>query len=180
MDVVGKEMIMVVNKDRTYEERVSSYKTEALFLTLTVLFLMLLIWRAVVGGLDILTIVFTLFFLFFSFYSLNYRTLVIRMTAQVLKLRFGIITWTVDMDNIEACSQDETSLWRIGGAGVHFSPIQGRYRAMFNFLEYPRVIISLKIRKGLVWDIAFSTEYPDVVLQFVQEAINKEQSATVT
>jgi hypothetical protein len=84
------------------------------------------------------------------------------------------------MDNIEGCRQDETPLWRIGGAGLHFSPIQGRYRAMFNFLEYPRVVIALKIRKGLVRDVAFSTQYPDIVIQFVHEAINKEQSATVT
>mgnify|MGYP000900013350 CR=1 FL=1 len=32
---------------------------------------------------------------------------------------------------------------RYGGAGIHFMSIRGRYRASFNFLEYPRVVIAL-------------------------------------
>jgi len=156
--------------NHTFNERVSSNRTEALFLVLTLLFLVLSIWRVNAIGLDILTAVFFGLFSFFLFYSLNYRTLIIRLTPETLELRFGLFTWTIATDNIENCSLDDTSMWRIGGAGIHFSPIHGRYRAMFNFLEYPRVVIALKKKRGLVRDIAFSTHRPDEVLWFIQEA----------
>jgi hypothetical protein len=39
---------------------------------------------------------------------------------------------------------------------------------MFNFLEYPRVVLALKQRKGLVRDIAFSTRRPQEVMRLIQ------------
>lgn len=72
------------------------------------------------------------------------------------------------MDNIDYCFLDETSLWRIGGAGIHFSPIGGRYRAMLNFLEHPRVVVALKQKRGPVRDISFSTRHPEQALSFIQ------------
>ena len=128
-------------------------------------------------GLDILATVFLVFFLFFLFYALNYRTLIIRLTPEVLKLRFGIFTWTIATDNVESCFLDEVSLRRIGGAGIHFSSFQGRYRALFNFLEYPRIVIMLKNKKGPVRDVAFSTQRPDEVLRFIQEATSVKSAA---
>jgi len=86
------------------------------------------------------------------------------MNEDELSLKFGLFTWQIPLDNIETCFIDETSLWRIGGAGIHFSPMGGRYRAMFNFLEHPRVVVCLKEKKGPVRDIAFSTTHPDKVM----------------
>jgi hypothetical protein len=40
---------------------------------------------------------------------------------------------------------------------------------MFNFLEYPRVLIKLKVKKGLVRDIAFSTKLPEEVIRLLNE-----------
>jgi hypothetical protein len=161
--------------DCIYEEKISSKRTETLFVTLTLLFLLLFAWRAMVAGLGLLTIVFFLLFSFFFFYSFNYRTLIIRLTPEFLKLTFGIFTWTVPLDTIKDCYFDDTPMWRIGGAGIHFTSIRRRYRAMFNFLEYSRVVIMLKEKRGPVWDIAFSTRQPERVKRFIREAISEDE-----
>ncbi len=48
--------------------------------------------------------------------------------------------------------------------------IRRRYRASFNFLEYPRVVIAFKRKVGPVQDISFSTRRPDELLPLIQEA----------
>ena len=144
-----------------YEEKVTSNKTETLFLTLTILFLILLIWRVNSGDFGILAIVFIFLFILFLFYSVNYRQLIIQLTSESLKLKFGIFNWTVFLDNIEECNLDDIpGLMRMGGAGIHFMSIRKRYRASFNFLQYPRVVVALKRKAGLVRDISFSTRQP--------------------
>lgn len=154
----------------TYYERLSSGRTEALFVTLMLLFLGLRVWRGRVAGRSRLTTAFFGLSAFFLFYSLNYRTLNIHLTPEHLELRFGLFAWRIAMENIERCFRDETSLWRIGGAGIHFSWFGGRYRAMFNFLEYPRVVVALKEKQGPVQDVAFSTKQPEQVLGLIRVA----------
>ena len=161
----------------SYNEKISSRKTEALFLVLTLLCLVLALWRVSAVSVDVLAVLFSALFVFFLFYSLNYRTLIIQLTPQVLKLRFGLFTWTTTTDNIERCFLDDISLRRIGGAGIHFSSFRGRYRAMFNFLEYPRIVVMLKNKKGPVRDVAFSTQRPDEILRFIQEATSTKRIA---
>jgi len=161
-----------------YNERVSSNRTEALFLGLTFLFFLLLIWRVKAGSLDVLTAVFLCLFGLFLFYSMNYRTLVIRLTSESLKLTFGIFTWIVPLENIQDCCLDDLPVvMRFGGAGIHFMSIRNRYRASFNFLEHPRVVIAFKRKKGLVQDISFSTRRPDEVLRLVQAAVSAKEAA---
>ena len=162
---------MITNDNLRYEERVTSKRTEVLFLAFTILFFLLLIRRVNAGSLDILAAVFFCLFGFFLFYSVNYRTLIIRLTSESLKLTFGIFTWTVPLDNVEECRLDDIPvLMRMGGAGIHFMSIRKRYRVSFNFLEHPRVVIAFKRKAGLVWDISFSTCHPDDVLRRIQEA----------
>lgn len=72
-----------------YEERVSSNRTEALFVGLMILSLMLLIFKLSTGSPSILSAAFFLFFVFFFFYSVNYRTLITRLTQESLKLKFA-------------------------------------------------------------------------------------------
>jgi Ca2+/Na+ antiporter len=164
--------------DLIYTERVSSNKTEALFLTLTILFLSLFMWRLNAGSLDVLAVVFLCLFGCFLFYSVNYRTLTIRLDSQSLKLKFGIFTWIVLLDNIEACSIDEIPLLlRMGGAGIHFMSIRKRYRVSFNFLEHPRVVIAFKRKVGPVRDISFSTRRPDDVLRLIREAVAAKRAS---
>lgn len=65
----------------------------------------------------------------------------------------------------------------MGGAGIHFMTIRARYRASFNFLEYPRVVVAFKKKVGLVRDISFSTRRPDEVLRLIQEAASAKKAA---
>ncbi len=163
-----------MNNSTLYHERLTSNKTEALFLALTILFLALLAWRVSAAGLDALAVVCLLFFVVFLFYSVNYRTLVIDLDPESLKLKFGIFTWTVALNNIDAFALDEIPvLMRYGGAGIHFMFIRKRYRASFNFLEYPRVVITFKKKVGPVRDISFSTQRPDEIQQLVQSTMKQ-------
>lgn len=156
-----------------YSERLSSSKTEALFVLLAFLFLALSAWRINVGRLDALAIVFIVLLGIFIFYSVNYRTLQIQITAESLKLNFGIFTWTVPLDNIEDCRLDKLPpLLEYGGAGIHFMIAHERYRALFNFLEHPRIVIAFKKKAGPVQDISFSTQQPDVVLRLIEKTIS--------
>ncbi|MBL8093172.1 MAG: hypothetical protein JNL73_03310 [Anaerolineales bacterium] len=151
-----------------YTEDLSSPRTEALFVGLTLLGAALAAWRGTVGGFDWLTLTLAGLAVFFGFYALNFRTLRIRLTPDVLQLTFGVFTWRVPIGNIEACRVDDVSLWRIGGAGIHFSLIQGRYRAMFNFLEYSRLVVLLRQGQGPVRAVAFSTRRVDELRQRLQ------------
>lgn len=138
-----------------YEERLSSTRTTALFVALTALCLTLYGWRRSAGDTGALTGVIGFFAAMFLFYSLNYRTLVVRLSAESLALTFGLFTWHVSLDNVQDVVLDHLpAFMRNGGAGIHFMTIRGRYRASFNFLEYPRVVIALKKPAGPVRDIS--------------------------
>lgn len=174
---------MTVSGITVYEERISSRRTEALFILLASLFLLLWTQRRNAGRTGRVSTLFLGLFVFFLCYALNYRTLYIGLTPENVSLRFGLFSWTIPMDNIESCHLDKTSLWRIGGAGIHFSWFDRRYRAMFNFLEYPRVVIALKEKRGPVRDIAFSTQHPQQVMKLIQETSDAKrtfESTTLT
>lgn len=161
-----------------YTERISGMKTIMLFITLTLLFALLFIWRADAAGLDFLAGVLLFFCVFFLFYTINYRTLLIRITDESLKLTFGIFHWTVPLQDITDCRLDELSpFMRYGGAGIHFMTVGSRYRASFNFLEYPRVVIAFKRKKGPVQDISFSTRQPEEVQQIIHARISPKSAA---
>ena len=159
-------------ENRIYNETLSSARTHSLFVTLTIVCLSLSTWRWFVSGLSAWSVVLTIFFAFFLFYSLYYRALKIRITPETLQLTFGIITWKVAISNIKSCHIDETSMWRIGGAGIHFTWLKGKYRAFWNFLEYPRVVVSLNKKHGAVHEIAFSTKQPEQVMKIIQSRLS--------
>ena len=158
-----------------YQEHLSSTRTEALFIVLTLVPLAAFAGRVQVAGLDGWSIALLLVAALFLFYSFNYRTLVIRIGPESLRLRFGLFEWAIPLENIETCAPDTLTLWRIGGAGIHFTPVAGRYRAMFNFLEYPRVVLLLKRKKGPVRDVVFSTAHPDEVIGLMRERISRPE-----
>ncbi len=162
-----------------YEEKVTSKRTEALFLALMAIFSLLCIWRVSAVSMDILAVVFFGLSVLFLFYSVNFKTLMIRLTNESLQLTFGIFTWTVLPDNIETCQLDDNlpALMEYGGAGIHFMLIRKRYRASFNFLEHSRVVIGLKRKVGLVRDISFTTCQPDELIQLIQGAISARKAA---
>lgn len=151
-----------------YLEEISSPKTAFFFLILTLLLLFMAVVRWIVTGMDWLTALLCAFSAMFLFYVLNFQVLLIKITPGVLSLRFGIFAWTVPLNNIADCRIDDIPLlMRIGGAGIHFMFIRKRYRVSFNFLEYPRVVVSLKRKAGLVSDISFTTRQPGKVVKTI-------------
>lgn len=158
-----------------YHERITSNRTEALFVGLTLLFAVLFAWRWASSGPGALAIALLVGCAVFLFYALNFRTLVITLSPDVLALTFGIFTWRVPLDNIGDVRLDALpAMMRLGGAGIHFMTIRGRYRASYNFLEYPRVVIALKRKAGLVCDISFSTRRPEEILRLIREVLSAQ------
>jgi hypothetical protein len=155
-----------------YNEKLSSKRTEILFIALTLLFLLLFVWCVMGRGLDFLASILLFFCVIFLFYSLNYITLVIRLTAESLRLTFGIFSWSIPLSNIGAIQPDDDlpALMKYGGAGIHFMTVRKRYRTSFNFLEYPRVVIGLKRKAGLVRDVSFSTRQPEEIIRLIDGA----------
>lgn len=155
-----------------YHERVSSKKTGALFLTLTVLSFLLFGWRVIAVNLDLIAAVLFGLACLFLFYTLNYRILDIRLNAEFLQLQFGVLSWRVPLENVAQAELDHVpGLKRMGGAGIHFYSVGGRYRASFNFLEHPRVVIAFKKKVGPVQELSFSTSRPGELLKGIQDAI---------
>lgn len=152
-----------------YEERLSSNVTTGLFVALTLVFGALFAWRVLAVGFRFVPVVFLILSLLFLFYTINYRMLIVRFNEQGLLLRFGIIPWRIPFSNMQSCGLDEVVINRIGGAGIHFMLLDKRYRANYNFLDLPRVLVRLKERQGLVWDVSFSTRQPDEVMHIIQE-----------
>jgi hypothetical protein len=74
------------------------------------------------------------------------------------------------VEDVESIRLDDPPpIKKYGGAGIHFMFVDGRYRASFNFLEYPRVVIALR-GKRKVQDISFSTRQPDEIIRLIGEA----------
>ncbi len=156
-----------------YEEKVQSLRTTLLFTILAIFFLVVFAWRVSLSGLKAFPLVLLFFGLFFTFYIGNYRVLRIHISDQDLILRFGLIRWREELDNInEAVLDDSPKLVRYGGAGVHFAFVSGEYRAFFNFLDYPRVVIRLRTKKGPVQALVFTTRRPQAILQLLADRIN--------
>lgn len=162
-----------MNNELLYDEILTSKKTLMLFLILTGAFFVLFLWQYLTRGYHFLSALLLFFFFFFLFYAINYRKLEIRITQAMLTLKFGLFTWRVPVENIAAYKLDKIpALAYLGGAGIHFMFVKGRYRASFNFLEYPRVVLTFKNKIAPIQDISFSTQEPESVIQKLDEAIN--------
>ncbi|MCK4823870.1 hypothetical protein KA005_49410, partial [bacterium] len=129
--------------DQIYQEKVQSLKTSLLFTLLALIFSSLFTWRVTVVGFRTFPVVCLVLALFFFSYILNYQTLKITITEEVVLLRFGLIRWRTRLKNIQTCKMDDSpNLIKYGGAGVHFALVKGEYLAFYNFLEYPRIRIT--------------------------------------
>lgn len=164
-----------MDTDPLYQESLFSTKTFLLFLTLSCICSCLWVWRALTVKFDLLVGLFVFLDLFFTFYTFNYRRLDICLTYNALQLKFGLFRWRVPLDNIASYKMDDdlSPLMRYGGAGIHFMFINGRYRASYNFLEYPRVVISFKRKVGPAKELSFSTNQPYNLLAKLGKAVGR-------
>lgn len=169
---------MAKTENWCFEERLTSNRTEGLFFTLTALFGGLFAWLRKVKTNRWLSGTSLFAFLVFLFYSINFRTLVVHLSPRTLTLTFGLFKWSIPIENIDYCAIDDVPAFkRFGGAGVHFMSVRGRYRASFNFLEYPRVLIQFKTPVGPVRDISFSTRQPEEVIRLIRDEISASAAA---
>jgi hypothetical protein len=166
-----------MNGEKIYAEKVSSLRTGLLFLGLCVIFTGLVFWKLQRTPSGSQPVFFLLLTIMFLFYTLNYRTLVIEISKEEVSLQFGLFHWHIPLDTIASCYIDTAPLWRIGGAGIHFSFFNKRYRAMFNYLEHDRVVLSLNKKKGLVSEVAFSTREPERVMDSILSQIKQGNAA---
>lgn len=153
-----------------YNEEIRSNKTDLLFVVLALIFFALGAWRLSIVGFRFVPGLFIFLGLMFTFYVINFRVLKITITDQGIRLKFGLIPWITNFSNIQECMLDDAPIIiKYGGAGVHFAFVRGEYRAFYNFLEYPRVLIRFKEKQGLVQALVFTTRQPDQVLETIQE-----------
>ena len=153
-----------------YSEDIRSNKTDLLFVVLALVFYALGAWRLSVVGFRFIPGLFLFLGLLFTFYIINFRVLRIMITDQALHLKFGLIPWKTKISNIQECSLDDAPIIiKYGGAGVHFAFVKGEYRAFYNFLEYPRILIRFDKKQGLVQALVFNTTQPEQVLNIIQE-----------
>ena len=155
-----------------YTEKLQSNITTGLFVFLAAFFLALFGWRVTTVGWKFTPGLFLFLALFFLLYVFNYRTLRIMISEETLYLRFGLVRWRTKLNNIRQCNLDEPPVWiKYGGAGVHFAMVLGTYRAFFNFLEGPRVLVTYKEKQGLVQALCFSSYQPERVLEILKGRI---------
>ena len=152
-----------------YSEKLTSIGTSLFFAFLSFLFFLLFAWLYSIVGWRFFTGLCLGLGIFFFLYVINYRDLIIRITDEKLILRFGIVPWKSELKNIMAAEIDDSpAIIRYGGAGVHFAFVGAKYRAYFNFLEYPRVAVHYKEKQGLVRSLVFSTKFPDEIIRILE------------
>ena len=157
-----------------YHEKMRSNLTTGLYVFLALVFLTLFAWRVSSVGWKFTPLFFLFLSVFFWFYVFNYRTLQIHISEKELVLKFGLIRWRTELKNIQDCCRDNLPLWiKYGGAGVHFALVRGMYRAFFNFLEGPRMLITFKNKQGPVQALSFSTYQPDRILDLIGRRISE-------
>lgn len=153
-----------------YSEKVRSNRTSLLFVILALIFFTLFAWRYSVVGFKFVPGLYAFIGLFFCVYIINYRFLIITITDQTLHLKFGVVGWRTDLENIALSILYDPPFWiKYGGAGVHFAMVDGKYMAFYNFLEYPRVLIKFRKKQGLVQALVFTTREPDRIIEILEK-----------
>ena len=80
------------------------------------------------------------------------------------------------LENIQSCELDDSpNIIKYGGAGVHFSFVKRIYRAYFNFLEHPRVLITFINKQGPVQALVFTTRQPAEVINIINSNKKNEE-----
>lgn len=156
--------------EKIYSEEIRSNKTDLLFVVLALITYALSAWKLSVVGFKFVPGFYLFLGLLFTFYIFNFRVLNISITDQSLHLKFGIIPWKTDLSNIQEITLDDAPMIiKYGGAGVHFAFVKGEYRAFYNFLEHPRVLIRFKKKQGLVKALVFTSRQPDKILEILEK-----------
>lgn len=104
--------------------------------------------------------------LFFLVITINYFRLTIKIDHERLTVGYGVSKSKISWDNIEDCYLDETSSLWYGGWGSRLGRVDGKWRAVYNVIGGPRVVVSLK--EGWIREVAFSTKDPEEVMEKIE------------
>ncbi len=96
----------------------------------------------------------------------GFRRLSIRATTGSITLRCGLFRWRVHWEDVEDCFVDNAPGLRYGGWGVRLARFGGQWRLAFNTPGVTGVV--LRLRRGRVRQVMFSTASPDTVLGIVR------------
>lgn len=154
--------------DRIYEETIFSRINAAIFAVITGSLLFILIFQLFVGPLGSkpasnVSLVFMI--VLFSVCGIMFSRLAITINSRGVVVGYGIIKQLIPWDNIEDCYLDRTSAVYYGGWGIRLRRAGGKWRIIYNVLEAPRVVLSLK--EGWQREIAFSTRQPQKIISIV-------------
>ncbi|MBU7023472.1 MAG: hypothetical protein HXS40_04830 [Theionarchaea archaeon] len=159
-----------------YEEKILSKWMAAIFVSITILMLFLLVYQILVkplGSKPAPTWFYLIMALLFVGIGFVFGRLTIRMTPASISVGYGPLGQSFKWDNVVGCSLDETSAVQYGGAGLRMAKIGGNWRIIYNVIESPRVVLSL--REGRFREVVFSTRHPQDVIKTIKEWAHIEE-----
>ena len=110
---------------------------------------------------------------FFALIALNFARLTITMAARGISVAFGLISKTMNWEDVEGCRLDTSSFLAYGGWGIRMSWRDGIWRLGYTVIGSPRVVLTL--RAGRFRELAFSSKDPDGTCRLIGEAIGRGQ-----
>ena len=153
-----------------YEERISFWLVLGVFMPLTAIFIIILLFQVFIGPLGskpapswfylIMASIFLFFALAFSQYRLEIRSDFISAGFQIYRIK---VPW----DNIDGAEIFEGNLWKYGGYGIRVMKINGK-KALA--VAIPRTeIVRITLRKGK-WDyLLLSTRNAEEVINHITQ-----------
>jgi hypothetical protein len=159
-----------------YEEKILAKWLTAIFGSIAALMLFLLVRQVLVRPLvsrPALKWFFLVIFLLSVVLAFIFSRLTIRMTPASISVGYGPLGQTINWDNVADCFLDETSEVRYGGAGIRMTRIRGSWTIVYDVIESPRVVISLK--EGRFKEVVFSTRHPQDVMKIINQLAHIEK-----
>lgn len=158
-----------MDSDYIYEEKIFAKLIGGLFGALSVIMLIMLIYRITMGPLGedpAPTTFFLIMFIIFLLLTLNFSRLIIRISFQYITVGFGIVKKRIPWENIEDCEIDKTSVLKYGGAGIRAARIKGEWVLVYNVVGGSRCV--LKLKEGRFGKFVFSTKNPEEVVNVIR------------
>jgi hypothetical protein len=107
------------------------------------------------------------------FVAANFMYLKIEVCRKHVRVRYGIIKYTVLKENIEEAGIADYSAWKLGGVGVRFSRIAGRNTITFNKMGGKKAEILLKNTRFK--RLVFSTNNPENAVSAINSLLTTEK-----
>ncbi len=158
-----------MDSDYIYEEKIFAKLIGGLFGALSVIMLIMLIYRITMGPLGedpAPTTFFLIMFIIFLLLTLNFSRLIIRISFQYITVGFGIVKKRIPWEIIEDCEIDKTSVLKCGGAGIRAARIKGEWVLVYNVVGGSRCV--LKLKEGRFGKFVFSTKNPEEVVNVIR------------